>query len=63
MEYKEILEGFLLICNEICGTPSYKEFMELYNRAANLEDLVKNGLVIEGVQYDFDLTEHIDVRN
>lgn len=37
--------------------------MELYNRAANLEDLVKNGLVIEDVQYDFDLTEHIDVIN
>lgn len=37
--------------------------MELYNRAANLQDLVENGLVIEGVQYDFDLTEHIDVLN
>ncbi|CAD8176184.1 unnamed protein product [Paramecium octaurelia] len=60
MEFQEILDGFQLICNELQGTQNYKNIMELYNRSANLQDLFENGLIIEGIQYDFDLSGHID---
>ncbi|CAD8133653.1 unnamed protein product [Paramecium pentaurelia] len=60
MEFQEILDGYQLICNELQGSQNYKNVMELYNRSANLQDLFENGLIIEGIQYDFDLSGHID---
>lgn len=57
----EIKEGFLLICNEMNDSLLYSDLMELYNRVVNILKLQNRILLIEGMEFEIDVIEHINV--